>query len=597
MGGPLALGGQLNDIAAIYARIPSRRLVVLGEGGSGKTVLAVQFTLQQLATRRSSDPAAVIFNVSSWDPTDVSLRDWLALALAREYPGLSSQVPDEALGLAVSLVNERWILPVLDGFDEIPERLRGDALQALSATTMPLVLMSRRDEYVATVKKADVLSAAAGIELVRLNVRDLRNYLPRTTRPTECGREDSRWDTVLNQLSERPHLSESQRLTEVLTLPLMTYLARTMYSSTPDRDPYELLGETQFHSVRDLEKFLLGNYVHAIYGSSLPADRLNAPRNPRFDASDAERWLTYLASSLDWLVTYDLAWWQLSNRVWMPFRQLGSALAHASIGIVPAIPIGLLVGALTGALSGGSGWIAGLAASLAVMLLVGLPLGLLGGITAVTPLSPSGYKRRLRYRRQAGPEPKHIRIERGRQRHLLLAVVLSGAAASLAAQEKLGAFPLLTLLPVIGLSMAALLRFRRAKSYVDRAADPLSLLRADRTVALLRAILLSLVIAPAVSYAGFVFSDKQIGSRAGVIAVILSCAVGFALAIMRSAWGRWVLIVRLWLPMRGQLPWNFWTFVDDAYRRGVLRRSGVVYQFRHARLQDHLAHAGSDLDR
>jgi len=29
-------------------------------------------------------------------------------------------------------------------------------------------------------------------------------------------------------------------------------------------------------------------------------------------------------------------------------------------------------------------------------------------------------------------------------------------------------------------------------------------------------------------------------------------------------------------------------FLDDACRQGVLRRAGAVYQFRHARLQDHL---------
>ncbi|GGV95635.1 hypothetical protein GCM10015535_63320 [Streptomyces gelaticus] len=30
-------------------------------------------------------------------------------------------------------------------------------------------------------------------------------------------------------------------------------------------------------------------------------------------------------------------------------------------------------------------------------------------------------------------------------------------------------------------------------------------------------------------------------------------------------------------------------FLDDAYRRGVLRQTGAVYQFRHIRLQHHLA--------
>ena len=31
--------------------------------------------------------------------------------------------------------------------------------------------------------------------------------------------------------------------------------------------------------------------------------------------------------------------------------------------------------------------------------------------------------------------------------------------------------------------------------------------------------------------------------------------------------------------------------LEDAYQRGVLRQAGAVYQFRHARLQDHLTQA------
>lgn len=32
-------------------------------------------------------------------------------------------------------------------------------------------------------------------------------------------------------------------------------------------------------------------------------------------------------------------------------------------------------------------------------------------------------------------------------------------------------------------------------------------------------------------------------------------------------------------------------FLEDAHRRGVLRQSGATYQFRHARVREHLAHA------
>jgi len=56
-----------------------------------------------------------------------------------------------------------------------------------------------------------------------------------------------------------------------------------------------------------------------------------------------------------------------------------------------------------------------------------------------------------------------------------------------------------------------------------------------------------------------------------------------------SAWGRWLVLVRLWFPLTGRLPWRVLTFLDDAHDRGVLRRAGAVYQFRHLRLRDQLA--------
>ena len=49
-----------------------------------------------------------------------------------------------------------------------------------------------------------------------------------------------------------------------------------------------------------------------------------------------------------------------------------------------------------------------------------------------------------------------------------------------------------------------------------------------------------------------------------------------------------MVFARAWLPVNGRVPWALPEFLEDAYRRGVLRRSGAVYQFRHARLQDHL---------
>ena len=64
-------------------------------------------------------------------------------------------------------------------------------------------------------------------------------------------------------------------------------------------------------------------------------------------------------------------------------------------------------------------------------------------------------------------------------------------------------------------------------------------------------------------------------------------AVGLGVGTL-TAWGRWVLLARIWLPLTGRLPWAVNAFLDDAYQRGVLRQAGAVYQFRHARLRDRL---------
>lgn len=66
----------------------------------------------------------------------------------------------------------------------------------------------------------------------------------------------------------------------------------------------------------------------------------------------------------------------------------------------------------------------------------------------------------------------------------------------------------------------------------------------------------------------------------------LGGGLGYVLSV--TAWGQWVILSRIWLPLTGRLLWALLTFLDDAHKRGVLRQAGAVYQFRHARLQDHL---------
>jgi hypothetical protein len=88
---------------------------------------------------------------------------------------------------------------------------------------------------------------------------------------------------------------------------------------------------------------------------------------------------------------------------------------------------------------------------------------------------------------------------------------------------------------------------------------------------------------------GLTFSSTPLGALA--LALISGIGGGVVFLLSLTAWGRWLVFSRLRLPLTGRVPWHVQSFLDDAGERGALRRAGAVYQFRHARLQDHLAEA------
>jgi hypothetical protein len=64
---------------------------------------------------------------------------------------------------------------------------------------------------------------------------------------------------------------------------------------------------------------------------------------------------------------------------------------------------------------------------------------------------------------------------------------------------------------------------------------------------------------------------------------------GIGVALGYTAWGQWLVFTRSGLVLARRLPRALPSFLTDAHERGVLRQVGAIYQFRHARLQDHLA--------
>ncbi|MGW1666622.1 NACHT domain-containing protein [Streptomyces microflavus] len=602
-----------------YRTIASRRLVILGRAGSGKSVLAIKFALDLLEGPATPERVPVIFSIGSWDPTTTTLRGLLVDRLLRDHPHLARRMPSGST-LAAALVDTDLILPVLDGFDEIAEALRAAALEVLNATSLPLVLTSRRDEYARAVRAVHApLVWAAAIELTDLTIEDLTDYLPRTDRlVARDGEGGGVWDAVLKRLRVRDTLA-SNRLAEVLRTPLMVILARTMYSEAPGNDPEELLDTARFPTTSHLEEHLLAGFVPTVYRRRAPEQGDGGRGQRNQDPDQAQRWLGYLAHSLtqDACNQQDLAWWRLGQNLRVSTRVLNTALVSAlcmatatwlmqllttasgylePARLGPSLLDGMLVGAFSGAAFG----------------VTYLALAVFGRTTAV----PSRVRLRLSASdRRAGHRPLRAFFTRFRFMLLggsvlgigyscavtLMSVLYSELAMSHTELMKIVLINTLLYALIIGLTAGlifGLLTAFEAPMDITAAATPTRLLSVNRTTA--RRQLLVLVPALGLGYVlcgyamvhllqgllGTLLWPLQTAALAGASGG-LGGATSYVLAF--TAWGQWLTLSRIWLPMTHRLPWDTVAFLEDAYQRGVLRQVGAVYQFRHIRLQRHLA--------
>ncbi|MFE5811033.1 hypothetical protein [Streptomyces sp. NPDC056491] len=102
-----------------------------------------------------------------------------------------------------------------------------------------------------------------------------------------------------------------------------------------------------------------------------------------------------------------------------------------------------------------------------------------------------------------------------------------------------------------------------------------------------------IIVAMVFSIAGTIpIAGPLVGTRGGMAGIVVGIAFGISIGTMMgllpTAWAYFV-IARAYLMARRKVPRNLMAFLQDAHDRGVLRRVGTVYQFRHIELQHHLA--------
>ncbi|MFD8495892.1 NACHT domain-containing protein [Amycolatopsis sp. NPDC059657] len=630
-----------NRVDDFYRNLETRRLIILGAPGAGKTVLAIQLARQLLEAWNGTERFPLFVSLSSWNPAEVRFPDWLKDRLATSYPSLSAL---DATGrrIADSLVDEHKVLPVLDGLDELSRPLRVIALAAITRMApFPFVLTCQTVEYAALTDTTTPPRDVVAVEIEPLRAADVRAYM------TAGERVPGSMDELLRD--------EGNPLLRMLSTPLMCFLMKVGYTGAPGQT--QELAALAEKSPAALEAYLLKRFVPALFDTG----RRGPKQIHDWGADRATRWLSYLARDLVRRKERDLVPWRLHESLVDPGAAgivlsgvvsggvlgvvigLGGAAATAVLrlladrfGIVaepsPLFPTswalvlaGSAIAALlvlqstrTRAIRNGSTRFSSRGAHYAIGGMVRLLVGILGGAGIVLLSRFSGalglvafsgglmmgmittaladWSREWR----VGRSPRRIRI---RIQNIPDAVVYGlggGLLTALGAAVLIG-FEAGALVAAAAVTVGVVINLldeQVDERQADRAA---SVLASDRWATTLQLASVGAVVGVFTEFvreggatAPLVFGiglGTGAGLALGVAAAVLG---GLPVLFPSTVWVRY-LTAKWWLASGKHVPIRLIPFLDDACTLGVLRRVGAVYQFRHIDLQRHLS--GPTLDR
>ncbi|MEU0521931.1 NACHT domain-containing protein [Streptosporangium sp. NPDC006007] len=246
--------GSLTSIAAFHTGLRQGRLVVLGNAGAGKTVLVMQLLLDLITSQerapaergrlvpvRLSLPSFEDSRLTSPDvpPSTVAglLDEWIVRQISSGAHPLKRRQARE-------LVQAGWVLPILDGLDEMdpdgafPARALA-VIRALNTPghygPQPVVITCRADLYrrleqttSSAMRRGEVpvLQDAAVVTLQPLDIDRVRQHLEYRFpgRSSEAGVED-RWRPVITHLTDHP----DSPLAQLLCSPLWLFVTVATY--------------------------------------------------------------------------------------------------------------------------------------------------------------------------------------------------------------------------------------------------------------------------------------------------------------------------------------------------------------------------------
>lgn len=585
-----AARGNVPQLARLFKRLRQQQLIIIGNPGSGKTTMAIGVILELIGQRKTPhDPVPIRFALSSWNPRSESLRAWLARALIEEYPQVCKAIFQGGQGGTVIGIEDA-VIPVFDGLDEIDKISRRDAaveaLRKEMGADRPLIITSRSEEFEKLRHAPNVLPGATIVSMQPLSIPQVHKHFVETAPQ----RQRAFWESVFKESNIRHHAS----LRNTLTNPLMVWLAGVLVSS----DRYDGTSGIDWLSSSKgevIEAHLLEALVPASFDGSVRGYEGNGGPLTASDPEEAERWLVFLAGRLRQRHLKDIQWWRIPE-------------------LIPQGTLTLVAACITGALIG---WMSGGSMVLSLWFSLSAWSGCFFGFGIGHGYSTArSGKATLRGRMAFGGHAAGSDVDASTLLRRLCfgscasAVMAASALLVIAGTRWIGGRALGALFAVktaaggvLALSLIAIIccllsgeaigrisgLVMQSSDALDRilagarAGGPTDSVRKDRYAALRTAV------AGAAVCSSFCYvilrstADHQIALSIGS-----GVFAGASSSLVFTPWPRF-RAASAWLAITGKLPWRLMAFLDEACEYGVLRRIGIVFEFRHDLLQRSLA--------